>query len=167
MQFETGGGDEPLARLQDLVRALQTKRNVTEIARLVAGTVRAMTSADGVTVVLRDGDYCHYLEEDAVSELWKGQRFPATSCISGWCMQTGQPAVIPDVFADPRIPHEVYRATFVRCLAMVPVGQTKAIAALGAYWGAGRIIQDTVIGQLAAVSSIVRPHLSSVVASPG
>lgn len=161
-QIEAERGGESLVRLQELVRGLQAQRTVIEIARLVASTLRSLTLADGVTVVLREGDFCHYLEEDAVSELWKGRRFPAASCISGWCMRTGQPAVIPDVFADPRIPHDVYRTTFVRRLAMVPVGEAKAIAALGAYWGAGRAIQETAVEQLAAVSSIVRPHLARV-----
>ena len=160
MQLKAGSGGEALPRLQYLIRGLQDTHTVSDIALLVAQTVRSLTAADGVTVVLREGDLCHYLEEDAISDLWKGQRFPAASCISGWCMRTGRPAVIPDVFADPRIPHDVYRTTFVRCLAMVPVGETKAIAALGAYWGAGGVIKDAVVEQLAAVSSIVRPHLT-------
>jgi signal transduction histidine kinase/CheY-like chemotaxis protein len=49
-------------------------------------------------------------------------------------MQNGSPAVIPDVFADDRVPQEAYRATFVRSLAMVPVRPEAPIAAIGAYW---------------------------------
>ena len=81
-----------------------------------------MISADGVTFVLRDYSNCHYVEEDAISPLWKGQRFPMTSCISGWAMMNNKTAVIPDIFADDRIPHEVYRKTFVKSLVMAPVG---------------------------------------------
>lgn len=160
MEMDRREDGQPMAALQDLVRGLSAMHTVPEVAHLVARTTRALTSADGVTVVLREGGSCHYLEEDAISALWKGQRFPASSCISGWCMRTGQPAVIPDVFADDRIPQDVYRETFVRCMAMVPVGQGKAIAALGAYWGAGRQIDGKVVEQLVAVSSIVRPHLA-------
>lgn len=157
--------NEPTAVLQDLVRGLSIMRSLQDVALLVARTTRALTAADGVTVVLREGDLCHYLEEDAVSDLWKGQRFPAKSCISGWCIRTGQPAIIPDVFADARIPHDVYRETFVHGMVMVPVGQGKAIAALGAYWGEGQAIDPKVVEQLVAVSSILRPHLAPMDAS--
>ena len=40
---------------------------------------------------------------------------------SGWVMRTACPLVLPDVFADARVPHDVYRRTFVKSLAMVPV----------------------------------------------
>jgi signal transduction histidine kinase len=49
-------------------------------------------------------------------------------------MLHGEPAVVPDVYQDDRFPHEPYRATFVKSLAMVPVGAPDAVAALGAYW---------------------------------
>lgn len=155
-----GDNSEPTVALQDLVRGLGALRSIQDVAQLVARTTRSLTSADGVSVVLREGDFCHYLEEDAVAALWKGQRFPASACISGWCIRTGQPAVIPDVFADDRIPHDVYRETFVQGMAMVPVGKGKAIAALGAYWGAGRQIDAKAVEQLVAISSILRPHLA-------
>jgi hypothetical protein len=45
-------------------------------------------------------------------------RFPQTTCISGWVMMQGRPAVIEDVYQDPRIPIEAYRPTFVRSLAI-------------------------------------------------
>src|SRR5262249_9792295 len=52
----------------------------------VRGSARAVLMADGVSLVLRDGELCHYAEEDAISPLWKGQRFPMSTCISGWSM---------------------------------------------------------------------------------
>ena len=42
-----------------------------------------LVGADGATFVLRDGDCCYYVDEDAISPLWKGQRFPLEACISG------------------------------------------------------------------------------------
>jgi GAF domain-containing protein len=104
------------------------------IIAVVRATARNVTSADGVCFVLRDGEQCHYVEEDAIAPLWKGQRFPLTACISGWSMLKAKTAVIADVFADPRIPHAVYRQTFVKSLIMTPVGEDTPMAALGAYW---------------------------------
>jgi GAF domain-containing protein len=43
-------------------------------------------------------------------------------------------AVIPDIYADPRVPGDAYRSTFVKSLAMVPVGRPIPFAAIGAYW---------------------------------
>ncbi len=41
---------------------------------------------------------------------------------------------MPDIFADERIPHDLYRATFVRSLVMMPVASGTGAAAIGAYW---------------------------------
>ena len=105
--------------------------NLDRILNVVRGAARNLVQADGIAFVVRDGDGCVYVEEDAVGPLWKGQRFPLSTCVSGLVMNTGQPIVIPDIFADPRVPHAAYARTFVRSLAIVPVGPN---AALGAYW---------------------------------
>jgi hypothetical protein len=113
---------------------LARAESLDHVIAIVRSSARAICSADGVTFVLRDGDRCHYVEEDAVGPLWKGQKFPMTTCISGWAMLNGKTAVIEDVFADARIPHDVYRKTFVKSLIMTPVGRDTAVAAIGAYW---------------------------------
>ncbi len=95
---------------------------------------RRLTGADGVTFVVKEGGYCHYADEDAIAPLWKGRRFPLDQCISGWAMTRRQCAVVPDVYADARIPHDVYRSTFVRSLAIVPIRPEDPVGAIGAYW---------------------------------
>lgn len=113
---------------------LEQAKSRDGIIAVVRSTARAVCHADGVTFVLREGDYCHYVEEDAIGPLWKGQRFPMSACISGWAMNHAQTVVIEDVFADPRIPHDAYRPTFVKSLIMTPVGEDFPVAAIGAYW---------------------------------
>jgi GAF domain-containing protein len=90
-----------------------------------------------------------------MSPLWAGQRFPASSCISGWAMLNRQSVVIPDIRFDERIPQEAYRPTFVRSLAMVPVRRHDPIGAIGAYWATRhRATADelTLLEELAAVT---------------
>ena len=58
--------------------AAASQEKVIEIIRNIA---RAVVSADGVTFVLREQTQCHYVEEDAIGPLWKGKKFPMTSCI--------------------------------------------------------------------------------------
>jgi GAF domain-containing protein len=120
--------------LLQTIGELASAATLEEVARAVRQRARALVKADGVTFVLRENDSCYYLDEDAIAPLWKGSRFPLATCISGWVILHGQIAVIPDIYADPRIPHAAYRPTFVKSLAMVPVPQTKPLAAIGAYW---------------------------------
>jgi len=119
-----------IGTIQDLSRA----RTVEEIAAIVRVTARELTGADGATFVLMHNDQCHYLDEDAIGPLWKGKRFPATSCISGWCMRHRAVAAIGDIYQDPRIPHDAYRPTFVKSLVMVPIRSSDPIGAIGNYW---------------------------------
>lgn len=125
---------DPVFTLVEMIEALSAAHTVEEIAAVVRGFARRVAGADGVTFVLRDGDHCLYLDEDAIAPLWKGRRFPLETCISGWAMLNGRTAVIPDIRSDPRIPQDVYAATFVRSLVMTPVRPKDPIAAIGAYW---------------------------------
>jgi len=117
-----------------VVQQLSMARSLDSIMKIVRHAARELTGADGATFVLRDGDLCYYAEEDAISPLWKGQRFPMSACISGWAMLNRQPAVIPDIYADERIPADAYRPTFVKSLVMVPIRTAAPIGAIGNYW---------------------------------
>jgi signal transduction histidine kinase/FixJ family two-component response regulator len=122
------------ALLVDLVKELSLARSVDTIVRIVRRGARQLNQADGATVVMRDGEFCHYVDEDAIGPLWKGSRFPLGSCISGWAMLNGQAVAIPDIYLDPRIPHDAYRPTFVKSLVMVPIRAESPIGAIGNYW---------------------------------
>jgi two-component sensor histidine kinase len=121
---------ELLAAIENLARAGTTE----DIVELIRTSARRLIGCDGIAMVIRDGDLCHYIEEDAVGPLWKGRKFAMSDCISGWAMLHKQTAVIPDIADDARIPVHLYRETFVQSLVMVPVGIEQPIAALGAYW---------------------------------
>ncbi|GAA4250033.1 GAF domain-containing protein [Azospirillum formosense] len=156
------GDADHLTAIVDLGERLFFARDLPAVVSVLRATVRRLTGADGITIVLRDGDLCHYVEEDAISPLWKGQRFPMGTCISGWAMLTGQPAVIPDIYADPRIPQDAYRLTFVRSLVMVPVGAPEPIAAIGAYWAAQHTPDTGTVTLLRAIARSAALALSNV-----
>jgi GAF domain-containing protein len=126
------------ARMRDLARAIEeltVAPTMGALVEIIRRSARRLIGADGISIVLLEDEFCHYVEEDAIGPLWKGQRFLAEVCISGWAMIHQQAAVIPDIDLDDRIPHALYRETFVRSLVMAPImaGDT-AIGALGAYW---------------------------------
>jgi signal transduction histidine kinase/DNA-binding NarL/FixJ family response regulator len=122
------------ARLVDIVRELSLARSTDAIVEIVRLGARELVRADGATFVLRDGDQCHYVDENAIAPLWKGCKFPLSACISGWAMLNGRAAVIPDIYVDERIPHEAYRPTFVKSLVMVPIRAEAPIGSIGTYW---------------------------------
>ncbi|MEW6079983.1 MAG: PAS domain S-box protein [Thermodesulfobacteriota bacterium] len=126
--------NQRLTQLLEVARELALAANTGDVIRIIRQAARALSNADGVTVVLRDGDNCFYVDEDAIEPLWKGKKFPMKDCISGWVMRNAQYVAIEDIYVDPRIPHDVYRATFVKSLAMAPIRTEDPIGAIGAYW---------------------------------
>lgn len=148
--------------LVSAVEQLAAATTLEEVIATVRGAARAVSGADGVTFVLKDGDHCRYVAEDAVGALWTGMRFELNSCISGWCMLNGQTAAVPDIYVDPRIPHDVYRQTFVKSLVMVPVKTHEPIAAIGSYWSEERAFEPAEIALIEALARSTAAALSVI-----
>lgn len=144
-------------------RRLTEAESRAQAIEAIRSTARSVCGSDGICLVLREDDLCHYVEEDAIAPLWKGQRFPLSSCISGWSMVHAQTAVIEDVFTDPRIPHDAYRPTFVKSLIMTPVGEENPVAAIGAYWQTKRSFTDEEIARVKLMSLLIGKSLSYIV----
>ena len=149
--------DNPLppaasSQLIGVMRDLSAAHDMEGVTAILRSAARTLTGADGVTFVLRDGEQCFYADEDAIAPLWKGRRFPLETCISGWVMLHGERAVIPDIYADARIPQEAYRPTFVKSLAMIPVRPHDPVAAMGAYWAEPHLATDAEVGVLTALA---------------
>lgn len=134
-----------------LVQRLSFCQSVEAILARLRESARKLTGADGLTIVLREGELCHYVEEDAIAPLWKGRRFPMEACISGWCMLNRQQAAIPDIYSDTRIPHEAYRPTFVKSLVMTPIRSEDPVGAIGVYWA---LPHQASTGELQVVQAI-------------
>jgi hypothetical protein len=112
--------------------------------------------------VLREDDRCFYADEDAISPLWKGRRFPIDECISGWAMTHRQAAAIADIRVDPRIPQEAYRPAFVRSLVMVPIGGEEPLGAIGAYWAHPHHADAAEVTSLASLAAATATALGRV-----
>lgn len=120
--------------LLQTIQALSLARDLPSLYGIVRHAARRLLNSDGATLVLRDGEMCYYIDEDAIEPLWKGKRFPLEHCISGWSMMHRTHVVIDDIYADNRIPHDAYRPTFVKSLLMVPIRMSEPIGAIGNYW---------------------------------
>jgi PAS domain S-box-containing protein len=130
------------SRFQQLASVLERVTMATghdEVLEVVRDGARQLVGADGASLVLREGDECHYVTADSLAgPLWMGQRFPLAECVSGWAMIHGRTAVIEDVRSDPRVPVHLYEPTFIRSLVMVPVGSPEPFATIGTYWSQPR-----------------------------
>ena len=138
-------------RLVQAVTDLSKARDIDTVQRIVRSAAREINNADGATFVLREGNQCYYADEDAIAPLWKGQRFPMTSCISGWAMIHRKPVVIPDISKDARIPQDAYRPTFVKSMVMTPIRDDAPIGAIGNYWATAH---ETTADEVALIQAL-------------
>jgi len=149
-------------RLVKAVSELSHASDIQQVMRIVKSVARQYSGADGVTFVLREGDKCHYADEDAIGPLWKGQRFPMDACISGWVMKNKSTAVIKDIYQDPRIPADAYRPTFVKSLTMVPVRSEDPIAAIGSYWATNYEPTTEEVNQIQALADCAAVAIANI-----
>ena len=152
----------PLATLTRSLAKISRARSFDEIVDTIRTSARSLIGCEGVAVILKEGDLCHYVEEDAIGPLWKGQKFPAAICISGWSMANRETAVVPDISKDERIPHALYSETFVKALAMAPVRREDPIAAIGAYWSQTYKPDDWEIETLEALADAATTALQNL-----
>jgi GAF domain-containing protein len=153
---------DTFTRLVTAVQELSLARRLEEVTTIVRRTARALAASDGASFVLRDGELCYYVDEDAIAPLWKGQRFPMSSCISGWVMLNRQPVIIPDIYVDARIPHDAYRPTFVHSLAVVPIRTLAPIGAIGVYWSTRYTASEDELQLLAALADSTAVALENI-----
>ncbi|MBL9037543.1 MAG: GAF domain-containing protein [Archangium sp.] len=140
-------------RLIEIIQELSLARSLEAVMAIVRTAARELTGADGATFVLRDGGNCYYADEDAISPLWKGRRFPLTACISGWAMLNKQSVAIEDIYLDARIPHDAYRPTFVKSLVMTPIRASAPVGSIGTYWARTRVAPPEEIRLLQALAN--------------
>lgn len=54
------------------------RAKITEAAiETLRDTARSVIGCEGTAIILKDGDLCPYVEEDAIGPLWKGRSFQA------------------------------------------------------------------------------------------
>lgn len=138
---------------------MASARDIPSLTQIVSQATRELVGADGATVVLRAQDMCHYVDENSISPLWKGRKFPVTTCISGWAMVHRKTVIIEDIYRDHRIPHDAYRPTFVKSLCMVPIRSNQPIGAIGTYWAKQHVPSESQVSKLQAMAAIVAVHL--------
>lgn len=160
--FLQPGQSGRVERLVQVVQEVSAARVLERVQEIVRSAARELTGADGATFVLRDGAQCYYADEDAIAPLWKGKRFPMSSCVSGWAMMNRRSVVIPDIFEDARIPISVYRETFVKSMAMMPIRAADPVGAIGVYWASAHQATDEEMQLLEALANTTAVAVENV-----
>ncbi len=111
--------EERLRRLAGAVEGIAGVRDLPGLSAIVCAAARHLTESDGATLVLREGEDCVYVDEDAAAG--KGRRFALDACASGTVMRSARPLLVADLNGDSRVPAELYAGTFVRGLSLVPI----------------------------------------------
>ena len=141
---------------------LARARALDEVVNIVRATARSVTGAQGITFVTREGEHCHYIAEDAIAPLWAGRSFRLTDCVPGWVMLHGEPAIIPDIRADARVPEGFYDGTFVQSVVIMPVNAGADEAAIGAYWSEPGAPDDATVDLIRMLARYVGAAISNV-----
>ena len=149
-------------RLVSAVQELSLARDLDSVMKIVRVVARELTGADGATFILREKDLCFYADEDAISPLWKGNRFPIENCISGWVMKNRTPVAIADIYQDSRVPHDAYRPTFVKSLAVVPIRTINPLGAIGNYWATHHTPQEAELNLLRSLADTTAVALENI-----
>jgi PAS domain S-box-containing protein len=153
-EAELANREKQFRLLAETARDLSLAKDMESVNRIVSHAAKEICAADGATIVINDDGYCYYADEEAISPLWKGKRFPQDSCISGWVMQNRKEVVIHDIFEDPRIPHDVYRTTFVKSMAMAPVRPEDPLGCIGAYWKRDHMPDESHVDNLRSLAGL-------------
>jgi len=77
-------------------------------------------------------------------------------------MLNRKPAVIEDIYADARIPHDAYRPTFVRSLVMVPIRTMDPVGAIRIYWATRHAATEVEVGLARALADSTAVALQNV-----
>ncbi len=161
------GRTRALEILLETAKTLSGAHRVEEFAGTVAHAARRLAQADGAAFVLRDGDKCHYADEDAVRPLWRGRRYPVGSTFSGWAMLHKRPVAVSDIYRDARTPMEMFRSTFVVSLAAVPIRAADPVGAIEIYWDVERSVSDDEVAQIRLLAEFAAQALENAQAFAG
>ena len=144
------------------IQDLSLARTALDVQLVVRRSARRLTRADGAALALKKGAVCEYVEEDGLGPGWAGRRLTLGSCLSGWCILNGRPAVVPDVRADERLPLAQYRTGPVRSLVVVPIRSRDPIGAIANYWTAPHLPGGEEIRMLQALADSTSVALENV-----
>jgi GAF domain-containing protein len=149
-------------RLAIAMAQLAEAEGEADLVAALLAHARFLAGADGVAIARREDEDVRYIAEDAMAPLWAGRVFPIDYSVSGTAMLQNRPILIPDVHADRRVPLPAYESTFVRRVAVFPIGTPRPLLALGACWSEAGPIPHQAVDTLTSLAAAARRALEIV-----
>jgi len=113
-----------LSALNELIKALTSTLDLSEILRIILHRIKLMTQAEALSLLLYDGDRnelvfaaTETLRENALV----GMRLPPNQGIATWVAHSGQPARVERAHLDPRFYPAIDRAAHFSSHAILAV----------------------------------------------
>jgi two-component sensor histidine kinase len=127
-------GVAQLRLLSDALDELTSAKSDEDIVRVCATLAQRACNVSGISLVLSDGEEFHFAPGSNPDTLSHAIRSKVITHISGWALQAGQTAVVPDVHRDERTRLHTNGSAFARSLVVVPVGKPTAFSAITFAW---------------------------------
>ncbi|MDH3675261.1 MAG: PAS domain S-box protein, partial [Anaerolineae bacterium] len=121
-----------LTALNTIGQAAISTLELDQILNVITNHIFQLLNIEAASVVLKDRDSDQLLFATAAgrgADVIKHRRIAANQGIVGWCIEHGEPALVPDVSADPRFYSQLDQATnhttrSVLCVPLHIKGQT-------------------------------------------
>ena len=108
--------------IADTQNQIQTRQlDFPAAALLIAEQVEKITKASGIAVGIIEQDQLIYRATTGTAAGEMGSRVPMASCLSAYCLHSGQILQCPDAKKDPRLRNELCQLRSVLSLIAVPV----------------------------------------------
>jgi diguanylate cyclase (GGDEF)-like protein len=121
-------GESEAHRARMLDRLVQTQSAIAmsdfgfeDVLHTVVGEALALTGADAAVIELPEGRDMVYRAVAGTAEPFFGLRLPQEGSASGVCLETIEPLVIADSYADDRVDQEACRQVGARSIVIVPL----------------------------------------------
>ena len=115
-----------IAETQNLIQSCQL--DLPAATMLIAKQVEKITKASGVAIGIVEGDELVYQATRGTADDEMGSRVPLASCLSAYCLHSGQILQCSDAKRDTRLRYEHCRLRYVQSLIAVPVYHEGKIA---------------------------------------
>jgi len=118
----------------DALDRLSGARSNQCVVAILHTSIREVADADGVTVMLRDGEEIRYISDGCIDPLWRSDRFPLASSIAGSAMRSHQHVLIDEIAGDARPASDICPNAPIKSLAVLPIRSADPIGAIAVYW---------------------------------
>jgi GAF domain-containing protein len=108
-----------IAETQNLIQTRQL--DLPAATMLIAEQVDRITRADGVAVGIVDEDQVVYWAGTGIAASEMGSHVPVASCLSAYCLHSGQILQCLDAKRDPRLRHDLCQLRGVQSFIAVPI----------------------------------------------